>query len=108
MMLPCETAVTIPVESTFATLGLVDLHWVSPSAKSPGRDLDGSQFGNRIFAERGERAQQQEYKRPDRACYAAGLVRNMAMASISMSSSGRQRMAWIPVEAGRGSRPCSA
>ncbi len=34
-------------------------------------------------------------------------VRNMAMASISTSSSGRQRCAWMPVEAGSGSSPCS-
>ena len=34
-------------------------------------------------------------------------VRNMAMASISISSSGLQRCAWMPVEAGSGSSPCS-
>ena len=34
-------------------------------------------------------------------------VRNMAMASISTSSSGRQRIAWMPVDAGSGSSPCS-
>jgi hypothetical protein len=39
---------------------------------------------------------------------ASGSVRNIAMASISTSSSGRHRMAWIPVEAGSGSSSCSS
>ena len=39
---------------------------------------------------------------------ASGSVRNMAMASISTSNSGRHRMAWIPVEAGSGSSSCSS
>ena len=34
-------------------------------------------------------------------------VRNMAIASISISRSGRHRCAWMPTEAGNGSRPCS-
>ena len=33
--------------------------------------------------------------------------RNMAIASISTSRSGRQRIAWMPVDAGSGSSPCS-
>ena len=38
--------------------------------------------------------------------YTLGSVRNMAIASISTSSSGRQRIAWIPVDAGKGSSSC--
>jgi len=33
--------------------------------------------------------------------------RNTAIASISTSKSGRQRMAWMPVEAGSGLSPCA-
>ncbi len=40
--------------------------------------------------------------------YSCGATRrNIAMASISTSNSGRHKIAWIPVEAGRGSSPCS-
>ena len=39
---------------------------------------------------------------------ARGPRRNITIPSISTSSSGRHRCAWIPVEAGSGSSPCSA
>ena len=34
-------------------------------------------------------------------------TRNIAIASISISNSGRHRLAWMPVDAGNGSSPCS-
>ena len=42
-----------------------------------------------------------------RCGYAFDSGWNIAIASISTSNSGRQRIAWIPVEAGSGSSPCS-
>ncbi len=43
---------------------------------------------------------------PQPSRYGFGGWWNMAMASISIRRSGRQSLAWIPVEAGRGSSPC--
>src|ERR1035437_49765 len=62
-------------------------------------------------ADRGHRAdcnQQPSLAHDDYSLAADPLsVRNMAMASISTSNSGRQRWAWMPVDAGSGSSPCS-
>ena len=39
--------------------------------------------------------------------YSCGVLVNIATASISTSRSDRHSLAWIPVDAGRRSRPCS-
>src|ERR1035441_824603 len=80
---------------------LAGQHEISRGRLNPG------ELELRLLGEGQNRQGDQQGKgAPAAHAYSLGLVRNMAIASISTSSSGRQRIAWIPVEAGTGSSSC--
>ena len=62
--------------------------------------------GRRLRAKKRRSRERRRNQLPSHSSYLRGVT-NIAIASISTSSSGRQSIAWMPVEAGSGSSPCS-